>query len=230
MSTNSTLKPAFDFLKKLKKNNNRIWFNDHKDQYLSAHQNVIDFADDLLAKMARHDHIETQSGKKSLFRIYRDTRFSKDKTPYKSNWAGGFKRATKKLRGGYYFHIQPGNSMIAGGFWNPNSQDIKHIREQIAQDDTPLKKVLRSKKFKDYFGELQGEQLKAAPKGFDKEHPSIDLLRYKQLILVHNFKDSEVLHKDFSSQVAQGFKNMRPFMDCMSELLTTDLNGVSLVS
>ena len=81
-----------------------------------------------------------------------------------------------------------------------------------------------------YFGELQGEQLKAAPKGFDKEHPSIDLLRYKQLILVHNFKDSEVLHKDFSSQVAQGFKNMRPFMDCMSELLTTDLNGVSLVS
>ncbi|MGI9543458.1 MAG: DUF2461 domain-containing protein [Cyclobacteriaceae bacterium] len=228
MPTSKTLKPAFDFLKRLKKNNNREWFNDHKDQYLLAHQNVIDFADDLLAKMAKHDLIETQSGKKSLFRIYRDTRFSKDKTPYKSNWAGGFKRATKKLRGGYYFHIQPGNSMIAGGFWNPNSQDIKHIREQIAQDDVPLRKVLRSKKFKDYFGELQGEQVKTAPKGFDKDHSSIDLLRYKQLILVHNFKDSEVLQKDFSAKVAQGFKNMRPFMDCMSEILTTDLNGVSL--
>ena len=225
----STLKPAFDFLKQLKRNNNRDWFNAHKDQYLQAHQNVIEFADDLLVKMAKHDHIETPTGKKSLFRIYRDTRFSKDKTPYKSNWAGGFKRATEKLRGGYYFHIQPGNSVIAGGFWNPNSQDIKHIREQIAQDDTGLRKVLRSKKFKDYFGTLEGDQVKTAPKGFDKDHPSIDLLRYKQLILVHNFKDSEVLKKDFSAKVAQGFKNMRPFMDCLSEILTTDLNGVPLV-
>ena len=229
MPAYQTLKPALDFLKQLKKHNNRDWFNAQKEQYQKAHQNVIDFADDLLARLAKVDHIETQSGKKSLFRIYRDTRFSKDKTPYKSNWAGGFKRATPQLRGGYYFHIQPGNSLIAGGFWRPSSQDIKHIREQIAQDDTALKKVLKSKKFKEYFGELEGEKVKTAPKGFDKEHPAIDLLRYKQLILVHNFNDAEVLRKDFSTKVSQGFRNMRPFLDCMSEILTTDLNGVSLV-
>ena len=107
----------FDYLNKIALNNNRDWFAENKEEYLKQHQNMIDFADDLLLRVNKHDNIETLNGKKSLYRIYRDVRFSKNKDPYKTHWAGGFKRATKQLRGGYYFHIAPGNnSMIAGGF------------------------------------------------------------------------------------------------------------------
>src|ERR1700680_140840 len=101
-------KGSFDFLKMLSKNNNRDWFNKHKDKYIQAYQNIIIFADALLVEMNKHDKIETSSGKESLFRIYKDVRFSKDKTPYNTHWSGAFKRATKKLRGGYYFKIKPG--------------------------------------------------------------------------------------------------------------------------
>ena len=90
--------------------------------------NIIAFADALLTEMNKHDKIETPSGKESLFRIYKDVRFSKDKTPYNTHWNGAFKRATKKLRGGYYFNIKPGNSFLAGGFWNPEPKDLKRIR------------------------------------------------------------------------------------------------------
>src|SRR5437868_799730 len=115
---------AIDFLKLVKKNNNRDWFNAHKDRYVKEHEAIIAFADAVLFEMNKHDNIETSSGKKSLHRIYRDTRFSKEKTPYKTNWSGSFSRATKKLRGGYYFHIEPGNTFVAGGFWGPNPQDL----------------------------------------------------------------------------------------------------------
>ena len=114
----ATIKQSnLDFLKKIKKNNNREWFTEHKDAYEQEREIVIEFADDLLSKIKKHDNIETVSGKKSLYRIYRDVRFSKDKTPYKTIWSGSFSRATKLLRGGYYFHIEPGNSFIGGGFW-----------------------------------------------------------------------------------------------------------------
>ncbi len=222
-------KENFQFLKKLQKNNNRDWFNENKEEYLKQHQNTIDFADLLLNKISTHDNIETPTGKKSLYRIYRDVRFSKDKSPYKSHWAGGFKRATNELRGGYYFHIEPGNSMLGGGFWGPNKEDLLRIREDIASNASDLRKVLDSKSFKDTFGSLQGEQLKTAPKGFDKEHPDVDLLRYKQFIISTRFTDEEVLSPDFVNKVNEGFKKMRPFLDYMSESVTTDSNGTSIV-
>src|SRR4051812_34801562 len=117
-------KASLDFLKSLSKNNNRDWFNKHKEQYLEAQGNIIVFADALIVEMNKHDKIETPSGKKSLFRIYRDVRFAKDKTPYQTHWSGAFKRATKKRRGGYYFRIAPGNSCIVGGFWGPGPDDM----------------------------------------------------------------------------------------------------------
>ncbi|MDN5204160.1 DUF2461 domain-containing protein [Fulvivirgaceae bacterium BMA10] len=219
---------TFEFLKQLKENNHREWFNAHKKDYEKAHQNVIAFAEDLIHEMNQYDNIETASGKKSLYRIYRDVRFSKDKTPYKSNWGGGMRRATKWLRGGYYYQIEPGNTFIMGGFFGPNAEDLKHIRQQIAQDDEPLRAILDDQKFKDYFGSLRGSCLKTAPKGFEKDHPSIDLLRYKQFLLKHSFTDAEALSEDFVSLLAEGFNNMRPFFDYMSEILTTDLNGVPM--
>ena len=221
---------SLDYLKMLKENNDRDWFNENKDRYLKEYDSLEHFADALLQELRSHDVIETASGKKSLHRIYRDTRFSKDKTPYKTNWSGGYKRATALRRGGYYFHIEPGNSFIAGGFWAPNTEDIKRIREDISSDPDTLRKIIGSKSFKATFGSLQGEQLKTTPKGFDAADSAIDLLRYKQFLLVKRFTDDEVLSPSFLKEADQTFKNMRPFFDYMSEVLTTDANGEPLYS
>ena len=218
---------SLDFLKKLKKNNNREWFNAHKAEFQKELQLVESFAGALLKNLNAHDEIETPSGKKSLYRIYRDTRFSHDKTPYKTHWSGSFKRATKYRRGGYYFHIAPGNnSFIAGGFWGPVPQDLKRIRDDIAFDATPLRKILMHKTFVSMFGTLKGEVVKTAPKGFDARHVAIDLLRHKQFLLIRPFSDKEVLDKHFLKEAVLTFKAMRPFFDYMSEVLTTDSNGM----
>jgi uncharacterized protein (TIGR02453 family) len=225
----SITKSNFKFITDLSKNNNRDWFNENKAVYQEQHENIIQFADELLALMNEHDNIETPTGKKSLFRIYRDVRFSKDKSPYKTHWSGGFKRATKLLRGGYYFHLQPGgNSFIGGGFWGPNKEDLLRIREELAVDASEMRDIITDKDFVDTFGGLEGEQLKTAPKGFDKEHPDIDLLRYKQFIFGRNFTDDEVLDPNFVNVANETFKKMRPFFDYMSEVLTTDANGEPL--
>lgn len=220
---------ALNYLSDLSENNQRDWFQAHKPRYEKARESAIAFADVLLAAMNRHDHIETPSGKSALFRIYRDVRFSKNKAPYKNNWAGGFKRATARLRGGYYFHLQPGASMVAGGFWGPNKEDLFRIRQEIASDASELRTIINSDEFKTNFGELGGDQLKTAPKGFPKDHPDIDLLRYKQFVVRRHFTDEEVLAPDFHLKADATFQAMRPFFDLMSEILTTDANGVSLV-
>ncbi len=218
---------SFDFLNALKQNNNREWFNENKDIYLHEAAHLESFAGELLQMLSMHDVIETLSGKKALHRIYRDTRFSKDKTPYKTGWSGNFKRATKYRRGGYYFHIEPGNSFIAGGFWGPNNEDLKRVRDDIAFDPTPLRKILGSKPFRTTFNQLKGEQLKTAPKGFDAKHEAVDLLRYKQYLLIRPFSDEDVLSRDFLEHANETYKNMRPFFDYMSEVLTTDVNGMT---
>ena len=218
---------SFDFLNKLKNNNNRDWFTEHKDEFIKEQSYIEKFADALLLELNTHDVIETPTGKKCLHRIYRDVRFSKEKTPYKTNWSGSFRRAGKR-RGGCYFHIEKGNCFIAGGFWAPNPEDLKRIRQDFAFDDTPMRKILKSKSFVSTFGEMQGEQLKTTPKGFDAENLAIDLLRYKQFLLIRNFTDKEVLDKNFLKEANQTFKNMRPFFDYMSEVLATDVNGIEI--
>ncbi|MEP5613253.1 MAG: DUF2461 domain-containing protein [Cyclobacteriaceae bacterium] len=223
------MKKTFEFLKILDKNNNREWFQSNKDQYTEAHEEMIEFADRLLVEMNKHDVIQTDSGKKSLYRIYRDVRFGKDKTPYKTNWAGYLRRATAERRGGYYYQVGPKGSFVMGGFFGPNPQDLLHIRRQLEQDADPLRNVINSKEFKGFFGELLGAQLKTAPKGFDKEHTNIDLLRYKQFMVRHDFTQKEVFSKDFHITVANAFVQMRPLFDYMSDILTSDLNGESLV-
>lgn len=216
---------GFDFLSLLKKNNNRDWFNANKTTFQQEQQLLENFADALLEKMNAHDLIETPSGKKSLYRIYRDTRFSKDKTPYKTHWSGSFKRATKQRRGGYYFHIEKGNSFIAGGFFSPETADLKLIRDDIAFDDAPLRKIIQHKTFVSMFGEIQGEQLKLMPKGFPADHKAIDLLKFKQYLLIRKFTDEAVLLPSFLEEADKTFKAMRPFFDYMSEVLSVNGNG-----
>ncbi|PXY44450.1 DUF2461 domain-containing protein [Flavobacterium hydrophilum] len=222
-------KSALDFLQQLKENNNKPWFEANKPKYLNELNHIEAFADALLQELSKTDVLETASGKKSVYRIYRDIRFSKDKTPFKTFWGGSYTRATAARRGGYYFHLEKGNSFFAGGFWGPNAADLKRIRTEFAQDPETFHKILNLKSFISNFGTLQGEQLKTKPKGFDADHPAIDLLRFKQFLVIKRFTDEEVLSPLFLEQALDAFKNMRPFFDYMSEVLTTDSNGASIL-
>jgi uncharacterized protein (TIGR02453 family) len=229
MSTISIPASALEFLKKLEKNNNRDWFARNKERYLQEYEQMVTFAGALLQQMNSHDHIETASGKEMLYRIYRDTRFSKDKTPYKNYWAFRMKRATRQLRGGYYFEIAPGDkSFAAGGFFSPNPADLLRIRKDIDYNYTDWKKILAGKKMAATFGALQGEKVLTAPRGFAKDHPAIQLLQHKQFYCMRRFTDAEVLHAGFLKELNQTFKNIRPWFDYMSDVLTTDLNGEAL--
>lgn len=229
MSNTSIPASTLSFLEDLKLNNNRPWFNEHKERYQQEHAYMVDFAETLIDRMSQYDLLEPMSGKKSLFRIYRDTRFSKDKTPYKSHFSGTLKRASKLRRGGYYYHIQPGSSFLAGGFWGPNSADLQRIREEIAADAQPLREIIAAADFQKTFGTLKGDKVKTAPKGYSKDHPNIDLIRHKQFIVTREFSDKAVMAPDFLDQVVDTFRAMRPFFDYMSEVLTTDSNGVPIV-
>ncbi|MEG2099898.1 MAG: DUF2461 domain-containing protein [Flavobacterium sp.] len=222
-------KSSLDFLSQLKENNNKPWFDAHKPEYLKELNHIETFAGTLLQELSKTDLIETASGKKSVYRIYRDIRFSKDKTPFKTFWGGSFTRATTERRGGYYFHIEKGNTFVGGGFWGPNATDLKRIRSEFGHDSESFRTILNSKSFVSTFGTLQGEQLKTAPKGFDTTHEAIDLLRYKQFLVLKRFTDEEVLSTQFLEQALETFKNMRPFLNYMSEVLTTDTNGVSIL-
>jgi uncharacterized protein (TIGR02453 family) len=164
-----------------------------------------------------------------LFRIYRDVRFSLDKTPYKPHFAGSFSRATKRLRGGYYLRIRPGESFLAGGFWEPNKEDLLRIRKEFETDSTEIREIINNPIFIKNFEKLQGNSLKTAPRGFDKTHPDMDIIKMKQFIVVRNFTDEEVLDANFFNELDQSYKAMRPYFNYMSDILTTDLNGESII-
>ena len=218
-------KETFRYLKDLANNNNREWFNSNKNSYQEALLNTQQFVDALIVKMSSHDHLETTSGKKALYRIYNDVRFSKDKTPYNPRFAGSLRRYKPMLRGGYYFWLKPGASKVGCGFTYPNPEDLKRIRMDIQYNHHDWEKMLGSKKINDTFGEMIGEQVKTAPKGFSKDDPAIELLRYKQYWFERSFTDKEVLAGNFLNEVNKTYKTIRPFFDYMSDVLTTDLNG-----
>ncbi len=224
----SISKSTLTFLKSLKKNNNREWFTENKPLFQAENEHFVSFADAVLAEMNKFDNIETPTGKKSVFRIYRDVRFSKDKTPYKNHFSASFKRATKLLRGGYYMHIEPNNSFIGGGFWGPDPKDLLRIRKEIATDASELREITTDKNFINVFGGLQGDKVKTAPRGFDKNHKDLDLLQFKQYVISRKFSDKEVLDPNFHKKAAETFNAMLPFFDFMSAVLTTDENGIPL--
>lgn len=219
-------KEALIFLEKLKKNNNREWFGANKNDFKRIESVMKLFYYEVEKLMKKHDDIsETKS-----YRIYRDIRFSKDKSPFKQHFAAHFERRKPALRGGYYLHIEPGgNSMIGGGFWAPTTDDIRRVRQEWANDASEFKTIVGNKNFKAIWGEMEGEKLKSAPSGFSREHPNIDLINYKQWLFHHSFSDQEVLADDFATKIDECFQTIRTFFDYMSEVLTTDLNGVSLI-
>lgn len=219
-------KSALDFFKKLEKNNNREWFNEHKKEFKAIETEVKNIYTIIFENIKSHDDVD----KLKMFRIYRDVRFSKDKTPYKTHFGGSFHRTKPKLRGGYYLHLAPNNqSFLATGFWEPNKDDLFRIRKEFEMDDQEMRKIISNKKFKSVWGSLLGDELKTAPRDFDKEHPAIDLIKKKQYIFTIKYTDKEVTSIDFLKEVDTSFKAIRPYFDYMSDVLTTDLNGESLL-
>ena len=222
----SVPKEVFIFLKKLEKNNNRDWFNEHKKEFKALEAEVKLAYNEVFENLNKHDDID----KLKVFRIYRDVRFSKNKLPYKTHFGGSFHRTKPHLRGGYYLHLAPNNeSFVATGFWEPNKEDLFRIRKEFEMDDDEIRTIINNKSFKKVWGEFVGDEVKTAPKGFSKEHPAIDLIRKKQYIFTKKFTDKEVLDKGFLAEVNNSFKAIRPYFDYMSDVLTTNLNGESLI-
>ncbi|MEK6483828.1 DUF2461 domain-containing protein [Myroides odoratimimus] len=213
-----------DFLITLSQNNNKPWFTENKPTFDKVFAEVKAYFKMIYDEMQQHDSIDVFH----VHRIYRDVRFSKDKTPYKDYFGLHLGRTKPMLRGGYYVNIEPGRSFVGGGFWEPNKEDLLRIRKEIEIDASELRDIIAEEQFQKYFGELQGEELKTAPKGFDKEHPAIDLLRKKQYLVMRSFTDKEVLAPNFKEEVIKTFLAMRPLFDYMSDVLTTDVNGESL--
>lgn len=209
---------TFDFIKKLTKNNNREWFNENKNLYTESQQNVISFLEDLINEMGEFDEELTKlDPKKALFRIYRDTRFSKDKIPYKTNFGASLGMGKGSQKGGYYLHIEPGKSFLAGGIYMPESSVLKEVRKEISLYGDDFIKIINNKDFKKHFPELdQDDKLKKVPQGFEKEDPMGEYLKLKSFIVVYNLKDEEVLDKNAAKNMADIFKVMKPFNDFLN--------------
>lgn len=212
---------VLDFLNILKENNNREWFAENKKVFENQQKAVKLFFNKIGTELGEIDGIE----RTQIFRIYRDVRFSKNKLPYKNHFSAGFTRTKPMLRGGYYLHIEPGGSFVGGGFWEPNKDDLLRIRREIELDASELREIINQTSFKKFFGTLDGEELKTAPRDFDKNHPNIDLIRKKQFLVTRNFSDVEVLSPEFEKEIINTFEAMRPFFNYMSDVLTTNLNG-----
>jgi uncharacterized protein (TIGR02453 family) len=219
-------KSSFDFLKKLKKNNHRDWMQAHKKEYLIGEEKLKSFYSEVETALNKNDEI----AKMKVFRIHRDVRFSKDKTPYNVHRSASFSRAGAHRRGSYYLRLEPGKSMMAGGFFAPAPADLLRIRKEFEMDSSEIRKILDQKDFKKAFGDFnQRSVVKTAPKGFSKDHSNIDLIRLKSFFVVLNFTDTEVHATNFKDYLIYHYELLRPFFDYMSEVLTTDLNGVSLL-
>ena len=207
------------FLRNIKKNNNKDWFDKNKERYLLAKDNVAAVIDSLLPKLCTFEKKFTGlTSKDCLFRIYRDVRFSKDKRPYKINIGAGINIGGKKaMNAGYYLHIEPGKSFLAGGIWMPPGDVVKKIRQEIDYNGKKINKILSQKDFKKYYGTLDEEyKLKTSPKGYDKNHPDIELLRHNSFIVWHKYTDKEITNKNFIKELTKGSKIMKPFLDFLN--------------
>ncbi len=215
------METVFTFLKKLEANNNRDWFEKNKNNYLAAKEEFEIFVQQIINGIAKFDKTISPDikAKDCTFRIYKDVRFSKDKTPYKNNMGASINAGGKKAVGpGYYFHVQPGGNFLAGGVWMPEPEMLNAIRQEIDYNPKPLQTILKSASFKKYFNGLDEDgALKTAPKGYDKEHPLIDLLRNRHFIVSHAFTNKQVSDKNAVKEIVAGFKAMHPFLEYLRQ-------------
>jgi uncharacterized protein (TIGR02453 family) len=219
------IKPAtLDFLTSLVQNNNREWFQENKQRFDEAKENVIAFAAELIGELKLLDPtLNTDiDPKKCVMRIYRDIRFSLDKTPYKNNFGiSKLPSGVKTEEVGYYVHIQPGNCFAGGGYWMPQAEHLKAIRQEIDYNADDLKKIIDAPDFKRLFGEFRDqEQLKSVPRGYDAEGENIDLLKLKSFAAIHHFTDAEMMAAGSAKQVAQILRNIYPLSVFLNNAIT----------
>ena len=205
---------TLDFLKELVENNNREWFQANKERYDKARANVIELATNVITKLHKVDPSVSADldPKKCVMRIYRDIRFSKNKIPYKNNFGVSLPTLGSKLGGvEYYLHIQPGKSFIAGGYWMPEAEHLKAIRQEIDYNANDLKKVIDDKEFINLFGEFRKQdQLKTTPKGYDTDNENIDLLKLKSFIAWHPLTDKEVTGPKAAEEIIKACSKIYP--------------------
>lgn len=206
------------FLKNLSKNNNREWFTENKDQYIAAQQNVLNMVENLIEKIGAFDEeIMKIDAKKSLYRIYRDVRFSKDKSPYKTNFGAGLGMGKGNKISGYYLHIEPGKSFLAGGVYQPEPSVLKEIRKEISMNAKEFQEILQQDDFRNNFRGLSVEaKLQRVPNGFDKDDPMAEFLKLKNLIVVHPISDDALMQENATKNMAKIFQSMKPLNDFLS--------------
>ncbi|MEO6524165.1 MAG: DUF2461 domain-containing protein [Mucilaginibacter sp.] len=215
---------TLDFLKDLVKNNNREWFQEHKPRFEEAKENVTAFAGELIKELKKIDPTINADidPKKCVMRIYRDIRFSLNKTPYKNNFGiSKLPSGGKSDEIGYYVQIQPGNSFAGGGYWMPQAEHLKAIRQEIDYNADDLKKIIDAPHFKKLFGEFRSqEQLKSMPRGYDPEGDNIDLIKLKSFAAIHQFTDAEMMKADSPKLVAEVLSNIYPLTVFLNNAIT----------
>lgn len=209
-------KLTLTFLKDLKANNNREWFTANKPRYEAAKADFEKFIDALIPKIAAFDKsVAHQTAKSCVFRIYRDVRFSKDKSPYKTHFGAHItstvKRSEVHSSAGYYVHIEDGASILAGGAYLPPSDWLNAIRQEIDYNTEEFKKIINGTDFKKYFGKIEGDKLSRPPKGYEPTHPEIELLKLKSFLASHNLSNKQLLSDDLLSHSTKVFKTLYPF-------------------
>jgi uncharacterized protein (TIGR02453 family) len=215
----NNLASVLDFLAELEKNNARSWFEEHRSQYQKAKDTFEALVNQVIDEYRPVEDLGGITAKDCVMRIFRDMRFSKDKLPYRTSLAASIAAGGRKSgRMAYYLHLEPHNrSMIAGGLYMPEPEQITRFRETIARRPAPFKSIIGDPVFKQYFGSLQGEKLKTAPKGFAPDHPEIELLRLKDVVAVHTVSDAAVLADDFTGHIVKVFAALKPFLDYLNE-------------
>lgn len=205
---------TFNFLKALKKNNDRIWFDRNKDKYLDAKADFESFVSDLLKGLVKvNPAYNNLAVKDCVFRIYRDVRFSKNKDPYKTNMGAYFVEGGKKSsKAGFYVQVAPGNCFIGGGCWMPGGPELKAIRQEIDYNLVPFKKILNTTSFKKTFGELEDYKLKTTPKGYEKENPAIEYLRNTSFVVSVALNEKDFTSKGAVKKCVDTYKTMYPFL------------------
>lgn len=214
------IKPeTLNFLSTLEINNNREWFIENKQLYLNAKENVENVVNEIISGVQEFDKsVERLEAKNCIFRIYKDTRFSKDKTPYKTNIGASLvEKGPKTLNhAGYYIHLEPNKSFLAGGVYMTEPKNLKSIREKISSEGDEFLNILNKKSFKDQL-ELRGDKLVKVPQGFDKENPMGDYLKFKQFTVFHPLSDEDVLDGNFVKNTVKVFKEIYPFNQFLND-------------
>jgi uncharacterized protein (TIGR02453 family) len=215
------------FLKALKKNNNKEWFDANRENYNKAKADFENLVTQVLQQIAHFDKsVAHLQAKECMFRINRDVRFSNNKAPYKTNMAMYISAKGKKAidAAGYYFHLEPGKSFLAGGIWMPMSQELKKIRQEIDYNHEVFKKILGTKKFQTVFGSLdssEGMALKRAPKGYEEDNPAIEYLKLKSFVATSPIPDELLTDKKLVVEIGKKMETVFPLVHFLHEALQT---------